>query len=76
MGISQTYDPRYREVLARLDRIATVSRGHRAGLHLDDARLLEQYVRVLAAWEQHLLQPESDAPAAKRAPVRQASAIE
>lgn len=42
---------RLRELLARLDRVATVSRGHRAGLHLDDRKLVEQYLAILIAWE-------------------------
>jgi hypothetical protein len=40
-----------RELLARLDRVATISRGHRAGLHLDDRSLMEQYVQILVTWE-------------------------
>lgn len=42
---------RLRELLARLDRIATVDRGHRAGLHLYDHALFEQYLPILIAWE-------------------------
>lgn len=42
---------RMRELLARLDRVATVSRGHRAGLHLDDRNLADQYVAILKVWE-------------------------
>lgn len=42
---------RLRELLARLDRIATVDRGHRAGLHLYDHVLFEQYLTILVAWE-------------------------
>ncbi|GAB3347460.1 hypothetical protein [Lysobacter tyrosinilyticus] len=46
---------RLRELLARLDRIATVSLGHRAGLHLEDRALLDQYISVLSVWENQLL---------------------
>lgn len=42
---------RKRELLARLDRVATVSRGHRAGLHLYDRALFDQYMTILVAWE-------------------------
>lgn len=48
---------RMREVLARLDRVATVNRGHRAGLHLDDHGLFDQYVAILTAWENEGLDP-------------------
>lgn len=40
-----------RELLARLDRVATISRGHRAGLHLYDRSLMEQYAQILITWE-------------------------
>ena len=48
---------RHRELLARLDRIATVRRGHRAGLHLEDRDVLDEYSRVLAAYENQLRLP-------------------
>jgi hypothetical protein len=50
-----------RELLARLDRIATVNRGHKAGLHLDDPGLFEQYSHILSTWEgeQRLMRKES-----------------
>ena len=48
---AQSQKSRLRELLARLDRIATVSRGHRAGLHQYDPALFDQYIRVLVAWE-------------------------
>jgi hypothetical protein len=51
MELGDLQRARLRELLARLDRIATVSRGHRAGLHLDDHSLVDQYVAVLMAWE-------------------------
>ncbi|GAB3359409.1 hypothetical protein [Lysobacter tyrosinilyticus] len=46
---------RMRELLARLDRVATVNRGYRAGLHLDDRALLDQYVTILTAWQNECL---------------------
>lgn len=49
--LNESQKSRLRELLARLDRIATVSRGHRAGLHLDDRSLFDQYVKILIAWE-------------------------
>jgi hypothetical protein len=48
---NESQKSRLRELLARLDRIATVSRGHRAGLHLDDRALFDQYITILIAWE-------------------------
>lgn len=48
-----------RELLARLDRVATVSRGHRAGLHLYDRALFDQYVTILVAWESKGLGPST-----------------
>ncbi len=50
MTMPEAQMQQHRELLARLDRIATISRGHRAGLHLQDHKLLEQYLAVLAAW--------------------------
>lgn len=49
--LSESEKSRLRELLARLDRVATVSRGHRAGLHLDDRSLFDQYIRILVAWQ-------------------------
>lgn len=43
--------PQLYELLARLDRIATVDRGHRAGLHLHDYKLRDQYFAVLYEWK-------------------------
>lgn len=48
------------ELLSRLDRIATVDRGHRAGLHLHDHKLRDQYFAVLNEWK---LQPPEAHPA-------------
>ena len=48
---------RMRELLARLDRVATVNRDHRAGLHLDDRALFDQYIAILTAWQNEGLDP-------------------
>lgn len=58
MGMFDARSRHQRNVLAKLDRIATVSRGHRAGLHLDDPQLFEQYARVLSDWETEQPVPE------------------
>jgi len=50
---------RMRELLARLDRVATVSRGHRAGLHLYDRALFDQYMTILVAWKREGLGPSA-----------------
>lgn len=49
--LNESEKSRMRELLARLDRVATVSRGHRAGLHLYDRALFDQYVAILVVWE-------------------------
>ena len=51
MGVLDFQRARLLEVLSRLDRVATVSRGHRAGLHLYDRSLLDQYMTILMVWE-------------------------
>ena len=63
---------RMRELLARLDRVATVNRDHRAGLHLDDRALFDQYVTILTAWQNEGLDPSLRAsqPVSHQAPDR------
>jgi hypothetical protein len=68
-GSGESQRARMRELLSRLDRVATVSRGHRAGLHLDDRALFDKYLATLIAWENQLQgqlqgsQSQSQAPA-------------
>lgn len=49
--MKQSERSRLRELLARLDRVATLSHGHRAGLHLYDPSLFDQYVTILITWQ-------------------------
>jgi hypothetical protein len=51
MKLTEMQAAQLRELLARLDRVATLSRGHRAGLHLYDSSLMDQYEQILITWE-------------------------
>jgi hypothetical protein len=51
MKLDPSQAAQLRELLARLDRVATTSRGHRAGLHLYDRSLMDQYAQILITWE-------------------------
>ena len=53
--LNESEKSRMRELLIRLDRVATMSRGHRAGLHLYDLALFDQYMSILDTWKHEVL---------------------